>query len=67
MTMELFQFIPQILSTNKSLQKTVMLLSSIVASFIRTAVVVVSVLKGYQRTEQLCKNLNQIQKVKVTL
>ncbi|XP_013141638.1 PREDICTED: uncharacterized protein LOC106105748 [Papilio polytes] len=65
MTVELFQFIPQLLTMNKFLQKRVMLLSSIVALFIRTTVILGSVLKGYQRTKLLCKNLNEIQKLKI--
>nr|WCC57877.1 gustatory receptor 13.1 [Papilio memnon] len=65
MTLELLNFIPQILSMNKSVQKRVMLLSTIAASFIRMTVTFVSILKGYQRTKQLCKNLNEIQKLNI--
>ncbi|XP_013168053.1 PREDICTED: uncharacterized protein LOC106118041 [Papilio xuthus] len=65
LTWELVYLVPKILSKNNTSQKRLIFLLSIIGVIVRMALIFFAVLKGYQRTNNLCRNLNKIQKLNI--
>ncbi|XP_013141626.1 PREDICTED: uncharacterized protein LOC106105737 [Papilio polytes] len=65
MTLETYHLIPKILSNNTHLHKLALFMSLYIAVILRCTILTAAVFKGRQRTVQLCKNLNEIQKLNI--
>nr|WCC57878.1 gustatory receptor 13.2 [Papilio memnon] len=65
MTMETHYLIPKVLSNNTQLHKLALFLSIFIAVILRSTILTAAVFNGRQRTEQLCKNLNEIEKLNI--
>nr|WCC57721.1 gustatory receptor 13 [Papilio dardanus] len=63
--LELPNNITQILLSDRPSTKIILLLSISVYVVLQVSITIISVLKGYQRTKQLCKNLSVIQKLNI--